>query len=153
MRWRQVHKKNIEHIIKHGTDPQMEEMKKVLIDAVIKLKEVAPEEYNNVEFLLHKAAHGHELGEDVAKCWVENMQNKDGSKGEHWTGDQIAQVHKEKKMNCDVGTLYAVMNMMWSDYYNPKFDNTIYMDMAKDWINDPDADECKTLKYYYFIVH
>ena len=81
------------------------------------------------------------------------MQNKDGTKGGHWTWEQVAQVHKERKMEEDESELYVILNMMYSDYYNPKFDTNIYLEMAKDWIHDPDAPECKTLKYYYYIIH
>ena len=148
-----MHKKNIDYIIKHGTDPQMEEMKNVLVDAVIKLKECAPDEYNNIEFCLHKIAHCGELGEDLARCWVDHMKNKDGTTGAHWTWEQVMQVQKDRKIGNDIGTLYAVLNMMWSDYYNPKFDTNTYIELAKDWINDEDVGECKTLKYYYYVVH
>jgi hypothetical protein len=148
-----MHKKNIEHIIKSGTDPQMGVMKEILIKAVTKLKETDPNEYNNIEFCLHKAAHGHKVGEELAHCWVEEMKNKDGTTGAHWTWEQVSQVFKERKIGDDIGTLYVVLNMMYSDYYNSKFDTSVYIDMAKDWINDPDADEYKTIKYYYYIVH
>ena len=131
----------------------MEEMKNVLVDAVIKLKECNPEEYNNIEYCLHKIAHLGEVGEELARCWVESMKNKDGTSGAHWTWEQVTQVHKEKKIGKDVGTFYAVLNMMYSDYYSPRFDTNTYIDLAKDWLNDPDGDECKTLKYYYYIVH
>ena len=131
----------------------MEEMKEVLVDAVIKLKECNVSAYNDIEFCLHKIAHKGALGDDISKAWVAGMKNKDGSTGPHWNWDQVAQVYKDKKIGPDVGTLYAVLNMMYSDYYNPKFDTNTYLEMAKDWINDPDAAECKTLKYYYYVVH
>ena len=148
-----MHRQNIDYIIKHGTDEQMEELKDVLEEAVDMLKSVSRSSYNKIEYCLHKVAHGHALGEDVAKHWVKHMNNKDGTKGEHWTWDQVAQIYKERKIGADVGELYAVLNMMYSDYYNPKFDTAVYIDMAKDWIADADIGACKTLKYYYYIVH
>ena len=147
-----MHKQNIDHIIKHGTNDQMEKMKDVLVAAVCKLKEFSPEEYNNVEFDIHKIAHEGKLGEDLAKKWVDCMENKDGTTGEHWTWDQVAQVMRDKKMTMDMSEFYAVLNMMYSDYCSPRFDINTYVDMAKDWIEDKDASECKTLKYYYFVV-
>lgn len=47
---------------------------------------------------------------------------------------------------------YAALNMVYSDYYNPKFDTSIYVELAKDWLNDKDIDGAKLLKYYYFVV-
>lgn len=148
-----MHKKNIDYIIHHGSEEQMEELKEVLEESVDMLKALSPNSYNKIEYCLHKVAHGDAVGEDLAKCWVKHMDNKDGTKGEHWNWEQAAQTYKEKKIGADVGELYVVLNMMYSDYYNPKFDTNTYIEMAKDWINDPDVDGCKTLKYYYYIVH
>jgi hypothetical protein len=47
---------------------------------------------------------------------------------------------------------YAVMNMIYSDYYNPKFDIETYVELAKDWLDDVDIGNCKTLKYYIYIA-
>jgi len=148
-----MHKANIDHIIKQGTFQQMEEMREVLVEAISKLKEFSPTSYSEVEFDLHKIAHNGKLGEDLAKKWVSCMQNKDGTTGEHWTWDQVLQVQKDKKIGTDPGEVYAVLNMMYSDYYNPKFDTNVYVEMTKDWINDPDVQDYKTLKYYYYVVH
>lgn len=48
---------------------------------------------------------------------------------------------------------FAVLNMMYSDYYNPSFDTSTYVKLAEDWLNDPDVGPGKTLKYYYYVVH
>ena len=148
-----MHKKNIQHIIDHGTNEQMEQMRKILADAVVKLKQFSPEDYNNIEFDLHKIAHNGHLGEDLAKEWVDCMENKDGSQGAHWSWDQVIQVNRDKKISEDDSDNYAILNMMYSDYYNPKFDANTYIELAKDWFNDPDGSKCKTLKYYYYIIH
>ena len=148
-----MHKKNIQYIIDHGTNEQMEKMREILAEAVIKLKKFSPEEYNNIEFDLHKIAHSGHLGEDLAKQWVECMENKDGTKGAHWTWEQVSQVNRDKKIAEETADVYAILNMMYSDYYSPKFDVNTYVELAKDWFNDPDGSECKTLKYYYYIIH
>lgn len=131
----------------------MEEMRKILVDAVIKLRDYSTAAYNDIEFELHKIAHNGELGEDLAKEWVKCMENKDGTKGAHWSMEQTSQIFKEKKIEGDASTWYAVMNMMYSDYFNPRFDTNIYVDLAKDWLGDKDAGPCKTLKYYYYVIH
>ena len=148
-----MHKKNIQHIIDHGTNEQMEKMREILAEAVTKLKKVSPEDYNNIEFDLHKIAHNGKLGEDLAKEWVECMKNKDGTEGGHWSWEQVTQVNRDKKITEDISDAYAILNMMYSDYYSPKFDINTYIELSKDWFNDPDGGQCKTLKYYYYIVH
>ena len=44
------------------------------------------------------------------------------------------------------------MNMVYSDYYNSKFDINTYIELARDWMNDTDVGEGKTLKYYLHVV-
>ena len=58
---------------------------------------------------------------------------------------------REKSIKCDPYDFYAVLNMMYSDYYNSKFDISMYVELAKDWIHDMDIDD-KILKYYYYVV-
>lgn len=52
----------------------------------------------------------------------------------------------------ELADLYAVLNMVYSDFYNPKFDTSIYIELAKDWLKDKDIEGSKLLKYYYFVV-
>ena len=52
----------------------------------------------------------------------------------------------------EASDFYAVMNMIYSDYYNQRFDTATYIQLALDWLNDKDVGGCKTLKYYYKIV-
>ena len=47
---------------------------------------------------------------------------------------------------------YAAMNMIYSDYYNPKFDTETYLMLTMDWLNDVDVGACKTLKYYMYVA-
>ena len=44
------------------------------------------------------------------------------------------------------------LNLIYSDYYHEKFDNTIYYQLAKDFITDKDAVRDKVLAYYMYIV-
>ena len=104
------------------------------------------------EYEINKIAHNGHIGEDVAKCWVSKMQNKDGTKGEHWSMEQVANVIKEKGIKYELTDFYTVLNMMYSDYYNSRFDTATYIDLAKDWLEDKDIEGCKLLKYYYFVT-
>ena len=76
------------------------------------------------------------------------MKNKDGTVGEHWSYEQTSTL-AEKHNKCD---FYAVLNMVYSDYYNPRFDTNTYVALARDWLDDKDVGEGKTLKYYMYVV-
>lgn len=94
---------------------------------------------------------------DIAEEWTEHMKNADGTKGPHWSMEQIKQLREQKKelQEFDLPDVYAVMNMMYSDYCEAakKFNvNNIdfYVCMTKAWLDDEDAGagEAKTLMYY-----
>jgi hypothetical protein len=92
--------------------------------------------------------YGEHLSKEMAHEWVSYMKNKDGTTGEHWSYDQTSSYAS----GYDKNDFYAVVNMMYSDYYNPKFDTNTYITLAKDWLSDSDIGEGKTLKYYLYIV-
>ena len=147
-----MHRRNIEHIIEHGTNEQMYEMREVFESAIDWLKIKDRTAYDAVEYKLHCIAHEGHLGEHLAKKWVSKMKNKDGTCGAHWSWEQVSQVVKEKGLVVDLSDFYASLNMVYSDYYNPKFDLANYIELAKDWMNDDDVGENKLLNYYFFVV-
>lgn len=147
-----MHREHIKHIIEHGTTSQMVELRDVIVNMVDYLKCNDYDEYLCTEYEINKIAHNGHIGEDVAKCWVSKMQNKDGTKGEHWSMEQVANVIKEKGVKYELTDFYTVLNMMYSDYYNSRFDTATYIDLAKDWLEDKDIEGCKLLKYYYFVT-
>ena len=147
-----MHKYNIDYIVEHGTPSQMEEMKEVFEDVVCDLKLFDHNSYIRAEYRLHCIAHGGHMGEKAAKCWVSNMKNKDGTIGQHWSWEQTEQVKRDKGLSFDSSDWYAVLNMIYSDYYHTKLDTNMYIEMAKDWLTDGDVGGHKTLKYYYFVV-
>lgn len=102
----------------------------------------------DIKYKLHKLAYGHHLTKEMAEHWVECMENKDGTKGAHWSFEQAEQ-YAGNHNKCD---WYAVFNMMYSDYFNPAFDTSTYVKLANDWLDDKDVGEGKTLKYYLFVV-
>ena len=137
-----MHRSLIRKIINDGNTIEMEHLTDVLIDAIDYIEVVDCDEYKKIEYKLYKMVYGGHLSEETAKEWVASMENKDGTKGEHWTMEQTSQFAGRHDKN----DWYAVLNMMWSDYYNEKFDTNTYVQLANDWINDPDVGECKTLK-------
>lgn len=47
---------------------------------------------------------------------------------------------------------YVAANMMYSDYFQPAFSSELYLNMARDFLNDKDAEKDKLLKYYFFVA-
>lgn len=97
------------------------------------------------------------LTEEKAKRWLDQMQNEDGSRGQHWTLEQVKQVAKQKAPDVDPLKLWVAMNMIRSDYYSvaKKFNvnsTDFYLEMAKAFLEDKDAGEHKLEKYFENVV-
>lgn len=144
-----MHRKLIDKIIAEGSNEDMECLKEILIDLIDKLKYSDYDKYKRIELKLYRKVYGDHLTEELAHEWVEEMENKDGTKGEHWSMEETSKY----AMNYNKADFYAVLNMMYSDYYNPKFDTSTYIQMAYDWLSDKDVGDGKTLKYYMFVVN
>ena len=143
-----MHIELIDKIIQNGNDEDMECLRKILISLMDDLKYTDYDKYKKIELKLYKRVYGEHLNEELAKSWVADMENRDGTKGEHWSLEQTNQYAG----NYNKYDFYAVANMMRSDYYNPKLEEVTYLQMAKDWLDDKDVGDCKTLKYYMYIV-
>lgn len=138
----------IDYIVEHGKHEDMVCLAEILTDLVYDLKHTDHGYYKAIEYKLHKMAYGEHLTDELAQHWVADMQNKDGTKGPHWTMEQTNQ-YAGRYNHAD---FFAVLNMMYSDYYNAKFDTNTYVELAHDWLDDPDVDAGKTLKYYMRVV-
>lgn len=138
----------IKEIVEHSKPEDMECLAEMLTDLIYDLKHTDQGYYSALEYKLHKMAYGEHLTPEMAHKWTEHMQNKDGSKSPHWTMEQTNQ-YAGRHNHCD---FFAVLNMMYSDYYKPKFDTNDYVELANDWLNDIDVPEGKTLKYYMRVV-
>lgn len=145
-------KHDIRHIIEHGTNEDMHELEELFGKAVEDLKESDKDKYCEIAYRIHKIAYDGHLGEDLAKKWVSCMENKDGTKGAHWSWDETESVRKQYAPQHESSDFFAVANMIYSDYYNPRFDTATYAQLAIDWLDDKDVDDCKTLKYYMKVV-
>lgn len=143
-----MHRVLIPRIIKSENPEDMRCLETLMLAMIDKLHVLDHDEYERIEHKLYKMVYGKHLNEDLAHKWVSSMRNKDGTHGEHWTMDQTNQ-YAGTHNKCD---WYAVLNMMYSDYYNPKFDTNTYIELAKDWLNDSDVEEGKTLNYYRHVV-
>lgn len=145
-------KHDISHIMESGKHDDIEKLKDLFECLFDKIKEEDEYEYKHLAYKVHKIAYGGHLGRELAEKWCMAMKNKDGTYGGHWTWEQTEEVRKQYAPQHDTSDFYAIMNMMYSDYYNPKFDTAIYIQLSLDWLNDKDVSGCKTLKYYMEIV-
>ena len=97
------------------------------------------------------------MTKEMADEWTRGMKNEDGTKGPHWTMEQIKQVMAQKGIDCNPLEMYPVMNALYSDYCSVlkkwnmnKVD--LYVDLACAWINDSDAVPNKASAYFEHIV-
>ena len=137
-----MHRDSIAHI------SDINSLRECLASAVDKIKVLDPDTYTDMEIRLYRKAFGDHVSENMAHKWVDSMHNKDGSHGPHWSKSQT----DAYAGTFDKNDWYVVLNMMYSDYYNPKFDTMTYVDLAKDWLNDKDISDGKLLKYYMYVV-
>ncbi|NCU39926.1 hypothetical protein EOL99_03470 [Candidatus Falkowbacteria bacterium] len=143
-------KKMISKIIENGKQEDMVFLGDLFSDLIYDLEDKDEKMYKNIEFSLYKKAYGNHLTEELAKEWVAGMENKDGTKGQHWDYATTTSVKPDKNFND--ADWYSSLNMIYSDYYNEKFDTNTYVQLANDWLSDKDVGSEKTLKYYMFIV-
>ena len=107
---------------------------------------------------VHGYAEGaNEFTQDTAKEWTSAMHNEDGTKGPHWTMDQVKQVMSQRGIKHDPAVFWAILNSMYSDYcavFKKHGVNNMdfYVDMASAWINDKDAVRDKAGAYFEYVV-
>lgn len=98
------------------------------------------------------------IDKQTAEEWTRKMRNSDGSMGPHWKMEQVKQVMQQKGIDKDPIEFYVTMNMLYSDYGQVAKTHGInsvdfYIDLAKAFLDDPDAGDDKLMKYYEYIVN
>lgn len=106
----------------------------------------------------YSSSRGMPMSKEMAEEWARSMKNEDGTKGPHWTMDQVKQVMAQKGIKYDLAEFYAIMNAMYSDYcavFKKHGCNNIdlYIDLTAAWLNDQDAVPNKASMYYECIVN
>ena len=106
--------------------------------------------------------HGYATGAseftyETAKEWTSSMHNEDGTKGPHWTMEQVKQVMSQRGIKHDPAVFWAILNSLYSDYcavIKKHGVNNIdfYVDMASAWLNDKDAVKDKAGAYFEYVV-
>ena len=141
-------RKTIRRIMVNSNENQKELFESLICEVFNELEKHDEEAAKKLKFGLHTITYGEHLSEDMAMEWVSRMKNRDGSVGEHWK----MQDTDSFKGQFNGADFYAILNMMYSDHYNPKFTTNDYVQMAKEWFEDEDVESGKTLRYYMYVV-
>lgn len=94
----------------------------------------------------------------TADEWMRSLKNADGSRGAHWTFDEVKNLMTARSIKGDPLTIWVGMNAEYSDgvLLNRKYGvdkPEYYLDAAiAKWQNDTDAVEDKAAAYYEYIV-
>lgn len=87
------------------------------------------------------------------------MVNADGTRGGRWTIDDVCSLAQKRGFSTQMEQVefWAVMCMMAADYgevmkHYGMNSPELYADLARAWMNDPDAVEDKTREYLLHVV-
>lgn len=99
----------------------------------------------------------HKLDKKMAEDWMDGIENADGTRGAHWSLDQVKQVIAQRKWDIDPIEAWVAMNAVYSDYCNVAKNHNannvdFYVAMAKAFADDADAKPEKLALYYQYIV-
>lgn len=126
-----------------GDEAKEKAMETAICESLEEIRVKCPRIYYDAMYKMHCAIYGVHFNERLAKTAVSCMENADGTYGEHWTFEQTNQLAEQHEIKCKAD-FYYVLNMMYSDY-GKIFGNetSIYVKLAKAYINDTDAPKGK----------
>lgn len=101
----------------------------------------------------HGRMNGQKLDKQTAQEWVENMENSDGSKGEHWSLEKTEELRLQRGIQCDPIEFWAAMNAAYSDLAKVARKHNLGIDFWVDyvkafWLEDADAGPNKLAMYH-----
>lgn len=134
-----MHYKEIVREYVESNDPVEMEMLTTLTDEFIhKVKDIKPELVD--KYLWNLKMYLHPLkSRECAESIVAMFKNRDGSEGEHWDYDTTTKVLESKGYDFDACSWYWALNRSYSDYYNKEFSDSMYIELAVDFLTDPDS--------------
>lgn len=107
----------------------------------------------------HASAKGlPRMTREMADEWMAMLKNADGSKGPHWTFDEVKNLMQSRGVQGDPLVIWVGMNAEYSDnvMLNRKYGvdrPEYYLDAAvANWMNDKDAVDDKAAAYYMYVV-
>lgn len=145
----------INKLTKKADAKSMYDLTEVLDDHFEELEKTHPDLYWEVMHELHILINGPYFDEECAKWAVSQMENEDGTIGQHWSVEETTAVAQQSGITFDTFTIwdwYYALNMIYSDYV-AVIGNTpsTYISLAKAWMSDKDAGLGKAYRYYMMI--
>ena len=133
-------------------DATLEQLKDFAHYSLGMVKRIDEDVYDDIEMYLYKEVYGCHFTKWLLEKALKEMINEDGTMGGHWTVEQTTMVARSNGIEFKDFNEYDwnyVMNMIYSDYYGSVPNETsVYVKMARRFIEDKDAEEGKALKYY-----
>ena len=133
-------------------DLSEEQLKDFIDETILMVRETNQELYDKLELHLYKMAYGCHFNSWMLDKATSSMINEDGTTGPHWNINQTNSVAKSNGIIFDNFNEYDwnyVMNMLYSDYYGAvSNDTSVYVKLAKKFLDDKDAPKGKALHYY-----
>lgn len=138
---------------KYMKDIDFSRHKESLMDVIdmlmCEVKEDEPELYKHIECTLYEDAYGKKINEEMAHQWVKSMQPV----AMHWTMEETTGAMKSLGYSLNPIEFYVVANMMYNDYYSlVKEDEAMALKLAREWLMDKDAKECKLYEYWKHVI-
>ena len=134
-----MHYKEIVRAYVESNDPaEMEMLTTLTEDFLHKVKEMHPDWVKN--YLWTLKVYLHPLDDrERAEYIVSMFKNKDGSEGAHWDYETTTKVLESKGYDLNPCIWFYGLNMIYSDYYNKEFSDSVYIELAHDFLMDKDA--------------
>lgn len=133
-------------------DANLEQLKDFAHYSLAMVERIDEDIYDDIELYLYKKVYGCHFTEWLLNKALKYMKNEDGTSGGHWTVEQTTMVARSNGITFDHFNEYDwnyVMNMIYSDYYGSVPNETsVYVKMARKFLEDKDAEEGKALRYY-----
>jgi len=132
------YKRILREYVDSDSTADMEMLACLTDDFVHKVKEAHPEIAE--DYLKKLAVYIHPLRDrKCAEYVVSKFKNKDGTTGAHWDYETTTKVLEAKGYDFEPCAWYYSLNMIYSDYANKDFSDSTYIELAKDFLEDPDA--------------
>lgn len=90
----------------------------------------------------------------ISHAQAESIVKSMRPRGQVWSMEQVKEYVKSKGVHDDYCDWYLVMNMCYNDFYSTakmyglQNETDFYYNLAKDFIEDPDAEPHKVAKYF-----
>lgn len=143
--------KLIDEYGRDGNIEQMEHLTRKIDHFVEDVREKHPEMVEKFLIKVDLLLNPH-FTKETAKHVVSKFENKDGTKGEHWSYDLTTSVLNNKGYDFRPCDWYVALNMIYSDYYKSGRSDDTYIELAYDFLEDKDAPEDK-MKRYWLAMH